>query len=332
MRSILGFAVLVAAIGFSGCCGTGGKCGLLGLGGKLGKRAADASQGTIIEAGDCGCGEEIYSDPGMTQYSDIGGESACGCGGDTMVSASAPADCGCSGSIASGVPIVSPMEFSAPAPAGECGSGQCGSGQSSSGQCDACDGASAQRPRRFNPSGNGMGLSKNDRGIACSDGSPNGSSRITERRAARSLKSRRTKSTLKEKFGFAKTEDTIVSSEEYDLVSDEYTVGCDQCAGGVARPVISHGGFADREARRAFRGSTAGCGHGGCGHGGRLCGACDKIRGLAGLGSGNPYGGAIPHTAKQPGQSGMAPSYAYPYYTTRGPRDFLQDNPPSIGR
>jgi hypothetical protein len=27
----------------------------------------------------------------------------------------------------------------------------------------------------------------------------------------------------------------------------------------------------------------------------------------------------------------MAPSYAYPYYTTRGPRDFLMKNPPSIG-
>ena len=47
---------------------------------------------------------------------------------------------------------------------------------------------------------------------------------------------------------------------------------------------------------------------------------------------GNPYGGAIPHTAQQPGQSGIAPQYAYPYYTTRGPRDFLRDNPPSIGR
>jgi hypothetical protein len=23
---------------------------------------------------------------------------------------------------------------------------------------------------------------------------------------------------------------------------------------------------------------------------------------------------------------------AYPYYTTRGPRDFLVDNPPTIGR
>jgi hypothetical protein len=28
---------------------------------------------------------------------------------------------------------------------------------------------------------------------------------------------------------------------------------------------------------------------------------------------------------------GYAPQYAYPYYTIRGPRDFLVDNPPSIG-
>lgn len=28
---------------------------------------------------------------------------------------------------------------------------------------------------------------------------------------------------------------------------------------------------------------------------------------------------------------GPAGAYAYPYYTTRGPRDFLNPNPPSIG-
>jgi hypothetical protein len=28
---------------------------------------------------------------------------------------------------------------------------------------------------------------------------------------------------------------------------------------------------------------------------------------------------------------GPAPQYAYPYYTIRGPRDFLVNNPPSIG-
>ena len=37
-------------------------------------------------------------------------------------------------------------------------------------------------------------------------------------------------------------------------------------------------------------------------------------------------------------QAGRAPtgapvgSYAYPYYTTRAPRDFLMKNPPTIGR
>jgi hypothetical protein len=31
------------------------------------------------------------------------------------------------------------------------------------------------------------------------------------------------------------------------------------------------------------------------------------------------------------GGAGMAPTYAYPYYTTRAPRDFLMDNPPTIG-
>jgi hypothetical protein len=42
-----------------------------------------------------------------------------------------------------------------------------------------------------------------------------------------------------------------------------------------------------------------------------------------------------PHYAKrvQQGPPGPpAPSYVYPYYTTRGPRDFLVDNPPTIGR
>ena len=92
-------------------------------------------------------------------------------------------------------------------------------------------------------------------------------------------------------------------------------------------------------------GLGAGCGllggHGGCklglggrGLGGRGLGGRGLGGGLMGGlgGGGSPYGGQIPHTAQQPGAgTGMAPSYAYPYYTTRGPRDFLQDNPPTIG-
>lgn len=73
-----------------------------------------------------------------------------------------------------------------------------------------------------------------------------------------------------------------------------------------------------------------GCGINGCGIGGGLCGSCLSSK-LA-QAHHNPYGGAIPHTAQVPGNgTGTAPAYAYPYYTTRGPRDFLMKNPPSIG-
>ena len=71
---------------------------------------------------------------------------------------------------------------------------------------------------------------------------------------------------------------------------------------------------------------AVGCGSGGCGIGGNgLCHTCRAGHGLR---------GQIPHTSQPPqgmGPGAQAPSYAYPYYTTRAPRDFLMDNPPSIG-
>ena len=77
-----------------------------------------------------------------------------------------------------------------------------------------------------------------------------------------------------------------------------------------------------------------GCGRQGCGRGGILCDSCKaKLAALKGI-RGGPGLGAIPHTQQQSfgGPGGpTAPSYAYPYYTTRGPRDFLMKNPPSIG-
>lgn len=98
----------------------------------------------------------------------------------------------------------------------------------------------------------------------------------------------------------------------------------------------------------ALTGGAIGCGRNGCGVGGRLCVGC---RGRGGFGGGvgligslfggpqNPYGN-IPHTPAVnpyaggqgggPGAGGV-PAYRYPYYTTRGPRDFLNPNPPSIG-
>ena len=81
-------------------------------------------------------------------------------------------------------------------------------------------------------------------------------------------------------------------------------------------------------------GAVGGCGLKGCGLGGKRCGGClaRLAGGRLGAHHPHPYGGAIPHTAQAPGNgTGIAPSYAYPYYTTRGPRDFLMKNPPSIG-
>ena len=60
----------------------------------------------------------------------------------------------------------------------------------------------------------------------------------------------------------------------------------------------------------------------GC-HGGRL--GLLHHGGLHGAAGGHHY---RPETEPAGGPVGQ---YAYPYYTLRGPRDFLVDNPPSIG-
>jgi len=69
-----------------------------------------------------------------------------------------------------------------------------------------------------------------------------------------------------------------------------------------------------------------GCCVNGCSDcGGRGCGLCQRFAGQV-----CPHGGGYPESYN------FAPSppggqVAYPYYTVRGPRDFLRDNPPSIG-
>lgn len=129
--------------------------------------------------------------------------------------------------------------------------------------------------------------------------------------------------------------------------------GCDGCDGGCddgscGSGVVQTGGLiGGLRARRASQAGyeTLGCGVGGCGMGGRLCGNCGGLGGGAlagGLSSlrlknraaaNHPYGGQSPHTPPSQGPHGaMAPTYGYPYYTTRGPRDFLMSNPPSLGR
>ncbi|GAB5405763.1 MAG: hypothetical protein Aurels2KO_39940 [Aureliella sp.] len=49
---------------------------------------------------------------------------------------------------------------------------------------------------------------------------------------------------------------------------------------------------------------------------------------------GTDYQRFLGHNGSQHGQAGggQVAQVAYPYYTTRGPRDFFIDNPPTIGR
>jgi len=82
-------------------------------------------------------------------------------------------------------------------------------------------------------------------------------------------------------------------------------------------------------------GGLHGMGAGLHGMGGGLHGMGAGLHGMGGglHGAGN---GGLSHAQyradDQVGSGVPGPTVAYPYYTTRGPRDFLLDNPPSIGR
>ena len=82
----------------------------------------------------------------------------------------------------------------------------------------------------------------------------------------------------------------------------------------------------DRLFCRPCAGGACGAGGGG-GHGGGGCSTCGPILGHGRhAGGGHGGGGGEDMYAGQ----GMGAT-AYPYYTTRGPRDFLAKNPRSIG-
>jgi hypothetical protein len=108
-------------------------------------------------------------------------------------------------------------------------------------------------------------------------------------------------------------------------------LGCNECGDGSAVG-LSHS---------SISAGDCSCGLQHC-PGGHNClaKAKSKARGFVSKflrfgGTPHPYGGELPHTASaslETGGGAAAPAYAYPYYTTRGPRDFLMMNPPSIGR
>jgi hypothetical protein len=90
-----------------------------------------------------------------------------------------------------------------------------------------------------------------------------------------------------------------------------------------------------------FGSADAGCNSGACavGDAGDLMGGAGLAGGGASQGGPLAHGGYHhqgPQSHEGPGPGPAAgpasPTYGYPYYTTRGPRDFLNPNPPSIGR
>lgn len=66
------------------------------------------------------------------------------------------------------------------------------------------------------------------------------------------------------------------------------------------------------------------CSSGNCKSGGGMRDRCRRMCGL------NPHAGGYPE-AQNFTPSPPSGQVAYPYYTTRGPRDFLLNNPPTIG-
>ena len=84
--------------------------------------------------------------------------------------------------------------------------------------------------------------------------------------------------------------------------------------------------FCCRSACCPYENECSSCGGGGCA-------SCGGGRGYAGRGGAHPPGCDVANEEASAMYAGGPPTgaVAYPYYTTRGPRDFLASNPPSIG-
>lgn len=254
----------------------------------------------------------------------FGSEADCGC------SDGGSGDCGCSGNFGDGPPcglsglrgLRLPSFGRAAQSDGSCGGG-----------CDTCNGGN-RRLFLSNPleRGPATGVSMLSRGAACGAGC-SGCAEC----GGGGLFSRL--SSIGSGIGTGKVRGRLASAGA--RAGSRLAGGaCDSCgsadggcgcAGMGGGGLLSHGfgGGMLSGGLHGFGHGAHGCGHGGCGIGGRgLCSSCLSRSGLR---------GQIPHTS-QPnygmggmGGGGQAPTYAYPYYTTRAPRDFLMDNPPTIG-
>ena len=107
-------------------------------------------------------------------------------------------------------------------------------------------------------------------------------------------------------------------------------VGCDDTCcgeGGCADGCCGDGGCSVGGGRMGNIGSRLGGGCSACG--GNGCGLCQRMVGKVASGF-CPHGGGYPANYNY-NPSPPSGQVAYPYYTVRGPRDFLRNNPPSIG-
>ncbi len=115
--------------------------------------------------------------------------------------------------------------------------------------------------------------------------------------------------------------DVVYSNESYSndgCCSEGYCSDGDGACYGDARGSDSEGRIVQRLASRVRNGKCGNCG-------GRGCGLCARVANRV-----NPHAGGYPEQTTFNPSPPMGQT-AYPYYTTRGPRDFLQRNPPSIG-
>ncbi|MEZ6090422.1 MAG: hypothetical protein R3C05_20860 [Pirellulaceae bacterium] len=104
--------------------------------------------------------------------------------------------------------------------------------------------------------------------------------------------------------------------------------GCQSCSGG--RAGICGTGCVDGQCGHGARGLMSSCRGGACTETGCRPGPLCWQQG------GTDYAHKLTYGMVKHGQVEQTPgppsaSVAYPYYTTRGPRDFLNPNPPSIG-
>ena len=308
MRSLmLALGACLFALNFAGCSSTGscgGNCGgqrLLG-GGNLGCSGCTESS--------CGCS--------VTGISSSCGNSSCsgGCGNSGCATAFANKNYGGETGLGLGLMEAGPS----------CEISGCNGG------CQACQGRRLQLPKLQRPHlASRLAGRLSTLGCGCGGGSDCGCGA--------------TESVLADDYGtpaptLPETDCGCSASTSAEFsISDSYEDSYEQEQEVQLASHVDRRGLLGSLGLGSRKHKLQGCGARGCGGRGGLCSNClSRLHGGGGglgLGAG---AGTIPHRdptihsgGAAAGPAGQIPTYAYPYYTTRAPRDFLDPNPPTIG-